>query len=88
MGNAFAKFNETVEISARLGVDPRKADQMVRETVQLRMAPKRSVCVFAKGRQGKRSQRSGCGICGEADDLLEKIKEDGLSLIAQWRRRI
>jgi large subunit ribosomal protein L1 len=76
VGNAFAKFNETVEISARLGVDPRKADQMVRGPVQLPHGTGKEVrvLVFAKGEKEKEARDAGAEYVG-ADDLIEKIKE-------------
>ena len=51
LDTAFGKFDHTIEIAARLGVDPRKADQMVRGTVQLPhgVGKKVTVLVFAKG---------------------------------------
>ena len=75
IGNAFAKFNETIEIAARLGVDPRKADQMVRGTVQLPHGTGKEVrvLVFAKGEKEKEARDAGAEYAG-GDDLIEKIK--------------
>ena len=55
----YAKFDETVELVLRLGVDPRKSDQMVRGTVLLPhgIGKEVKVLVFAKGRKGKGSPR-------------------------------
>jgi len=76
VGNAFAKFDETVETAARLGVDPRKADQMVRGTVQLPHGTGKDVrvLVFAKGEKEKEAQEAGADFIG-AEDLIEKIKK-------------
>ena len=73
--NAFAKFNETIEVATRLGVDPRKADQMVRGTVQLPHGTGKAVrvLVFAKGEKEKEATEAGAEYVG-GDDLLEKIK--------------
>jgi large subunit ribosomal protein L1 len=75
LDNAFAKFDETVEVAARLGVDPRKADQMVRGTVQLPHGTGKNVrvLVFAKGEKEKEAQEAGAEHIG-AEDLIEKIK--------------
>jgi len=73
--NAFAKFNETIEVATRLGVDPRKADQMVRGTVQLPHGTGKAVrvLVFAKGEKEKEATEAGAEYVG-GEDLLEKIK--------------
>lgn len=73
--NAFAKFNETIEVATRLGVDPRKADQMVRGTVQLPHGTGKEVrvLVFAKGEKEKEATEAGAEYVG-GEDLLEKIK--------------
>ncbi len=75
IGNAFAKFNETIEVATRLGVDPRKADQMVRGTVQLPHGTGKEVrvLVFAKGEKEKEATEAGAEYVG-GEDLLEKIK--------------
>jgi large subunit ribosomal protein L1 len=75
INNAFAKFDETVEIAARLGVDPRKADQMVRGTVQLPhgTGKKVRVLVFAKGEKEKEAREAGAEYVG-GEELIEKIK--------------
>jgi len=75
IGNAFAKFNETIEVTARLGVDPRKADQMVRGTVQLPHGTGKEVrvLVFAKGEKEKEAKEAGAEYVG-GEELLEKIK--------------
>ncbi len=73
--NATAKFNETVEIHIKLGVDPKKSDQNVRGTVNLPHGTGRVVRViaFAKGDAAKAAQAAGADVVGEAD-LIEKVK--------------
>lgn len=69
-----SKFDETVEISIRLGVDPRKADQMVRGAVSLPKGTGKTmrVAVFAKGEKAKQAEEAGADTVGD-DDLAEKI---------------
>jgi large subunit ribosomal protein L1 len=73
--NANAKFNETVEIHVRLGVDPKKSDQNVRGTVNLPHGTGRTVKViaFAKGDAAKQAEAAGADVVGEAD-LIERVK--------------
>ena len=73
--NAKAKFDETVELSLNLGVDPRHADQMVRGTVNLPHGTGKTlrVAVFAKGDKVEEARAAGADIVG-ADDLAEKIQ--------------
>ncbi len=68
------KFDETVEISFRLGVDPRQADQLVRGTVVLPHGLGKSVCVvvFARGESAASAEEAGADLVG-AEDLVEKI---------------
>ncbi len=68
------KFDETVEISFRLGVDPRQADQLVRGTVVLPHGLGKSVrvAVFAKGEPATAAEAAGADFVG-AEDLVEKI---------------
>lgn len=70
-----AKFDETVEVAYRLGVDPKKADQMVRGTITLPHGVGKSVRVaaFAVGDKAKEAQEAGADIVG-GDDLIEKIQ--------------
>jgi large subunit ribosomal protein L1 len=69
------KFDETIELSVRLGVDPRKADQMVRGAVSLPAGTGKSVrvVVFAKGEKASAAKEAGADEVG-ADDLAEKIQ--------------
>jgi large subunit ribosomal protein L1 len=71
---AKAKFDETVEVSVNLNVDPRKSDQNVRGTVQLPNGTGKTlrVAVFAKGDRAKEAEAAGADIVG-ADDLAEKV---------------
>jgi large subunit ribosomal protein L1 len=73
---ARAKFNETVEMAVRLGVDPRQADQNVRGTVSLPHGMGKAVRVlaFAKGEKEKEAQEAGADFVGN-DDLIKKISE-------------
>jgi large subunit ribosomal protein L1 len=73
---AYAKFDETVEVAVRLGVDPRKADQMVRGAVVLPNGLGKTVraLVFAKGEKAMEASEAGADFVG-ADDLVAKIKE-------------
>ncbi len=72
---AKAKFDETVEVAIRLGVDPRKADQMVRGTVALPSGTGRDVrvAVFAAGPAADEARAAGADIVG-ADDLADQIE--------------
>jgi large subunit ribosomal protein L1 len=73
---AHAKFDETVDLCVRLGVDPRKADQMVRGAVVLPNGLGKTVrvLVFAKGEKAQEAQAAGADHVG-ADDLVAKIQE-------------
>ncbi len=75
LASSFAKFDETVDVAVRLGVDPRHADQMVRGTVVLPngLGKEVKVLVFAKGEKEKEAQEAGADFFGN-DDLIEKIK--------------
>lgn len=70
-----AKFDESVEMTFRLGVDPKHADQMVRGTVALPHGTGKSVriAVFAQGEKAMEAKEAGADIIG-AEDLGEKIK--------------
>ena len=74
---AKAKFDETIEVSARLGVDPRHADQQVRGAVVLPhgTGKKVRVLVFAKGDKAKEAQEAGADYVGD-EDLVKKIQTE------------
>jgi large subunit ribosomal protein L1 len=74
--NAVAKFDETVELHIRLGVDPKKTDQSVRGVVVLPKGSgkKKIVAVIAKGEKAKDAQDAGADFAGDAD-LVEKISK-------------
>jgi large subunit ribosomal protein L1 len=71
-----AKFDETVELAFRLGVDPRKAEQMIRGTVTLPHGTGRSVRVaaFAQGDKAREAQEAGADIVGGEDLVNEVLK--------------
>src|SRR5919201_4658064 len=73
---ARAKFDETVEMAVRLGVDPRQADQNVRGTVTLPHGMGKTVRVlaFAKGDKEKEAQEAGADFVG-SDELIKRISE-------------
>lgn len=72
-----AKFDETIELAVRLGVDPRHADQQVRGAVVLPHGTGKivRVLVFAKGDKAKEAEAAGADFVG-ADDLVEKIQKE------------
>jgi large subunit ribosomal protein L1 len=74
--NARAKFDETIEISMNLGVDPRHADQMVRGVVGLPNGTGKSVRVgvFARGAKADEAREAGADVVG-ADDLAAAVQE-------------
>lgn len=76
---SYAKFDETVELAMRLGVDPRHADQMVRGSVALPngLGKTVKVLVFAKGQKEKEAEEAGADYVG-SDDLIEKIQKGWL----------
>ena len=72
---AKAKFDETIELAVRLGVDPRKADQIVRGTVSLPSGTGKTVrvAVFATGPAADEARQAGADAVG-ADDLVERVQ--------------
>ena len=72
---AAAKFDETVELAVRLGVDPRKADQIVRGTLSLPAGTGTTVRViaFAAGEQAAEARDAGADLVG-ADELVAKVR--------------
>ncbi len=73
--SSYAKFDESVDVAVRLGVDPRHADQMVRGSVVLPNGTGKTIkiLVFAKGEKEKEAQDAGADFVGN-EDLIEKIK--------------
>jgi large subunit ribosomal protein L1 len=72
---AYAKFDETVEMALRLGVDPKRSDQMVRGSAVLPHGTgvKVRILVFAKGEKEKEARDAGADIVG-GEDMVEKVK--------------
>src|SRR5205823_3877635 len=72
---AFAKFDETVELTMWLGVDPRKADQLVRGTVVLPhgLGKSKRVLVIAQGEKVREAEEAGADLVG-GEDMVERIK--------------
>ena len=77
IANPVAKFDETVELAVRLGVDPRQADQNVRGTVVLPNGTGKvaRVLVLAKGDKEREAREAGADFVG-GDDLIKKIQEE------------
>ncbi len=78
LSTAYAKFDESVDLAVKLGVDPRHADQMVRGTCVLPHGTGKSVrvLVFAKGEKEKEAEEAGADYVG-GEDLAKKIQEEG-----------
>lgn len=74
------KFDETIEISMNLGIDPRHADQMVRGVVSLPNGngKKMKIAVFAKDKNAEEAKQAGADVVG-ADDLAEDMQKGNLS---------
>ena len=74
--NATAKFNESVDIAVKLGIDPKKQDQMIRGTIGLPNGTGKEVrvLVFCKGEKEEEARSAGADIIG-FEDLVEKIKD-------------
>ena len=74
------KFDETIEISMNLGIDPRHADQMVRGVVSLPYGngKKMKIAVFAKDKKAEEAKQAGADVVG-ADDLAEDMQKGNLS---------
>ena len=75
----YAKFDESIDIAVRLGVDPRHADQMVRSSVMLPHGTGKTsrVLVFAKGEKEQEAKDAGADFAG-SDELVEKIQKGWL----------
>jgi len=76
LDSSYAKFDETVDVAVRLGVDPKRADQMVRGTVILPngLGKEVKVLVFAKGEKEKEALDAGADFAGH-EDLIQKVKD-------------
>ncbi|HCZ05799.1 MAG: large subunit ribosomal protein [Thermotogota bacterium] len=75
---ANAKFDETIELHIKTGIDPRKSDQQIRSSISLPHGTGKSVkvLVFAKGEKAKEAEEAGADYVG-AEDLVEKIEKEG-----------
>ena len=85
---AFAKFDETVELTMWLGVDPRKADQLVRGTIVLPHGlggAAKKVVVVAQGDKIREAEEAGADLAG-GDDLVERIKGGWLDQVIATRQ--
>ena len=73
---SYAKFDETVELHVRLGVDPRHADQIVRDLVNLPhgLGKTVKVLVFAQGEDAAKAREAGADYIADGDDLIKKIE--------------
>lgn len=73
--SAYAKFDETIDLALRLGVDPKRSDQLVRGTTVLPHGTGKSIriLVFAKGEKEQEARQAGADYVG-SDELMEKIK--------------
>ena len=80
--SATAKFDETIDVSVRLGVDPKRSDMIVRGVVNLPhgTGKKLKVCVFAEGAHADEARAAGADVVG-AEDLIAKIKAGGSGVI-------
>jgi large subunit ribosomal protein L1 len=74
--SSFAKFEETVDLAVRLGVNPRHADQMVRGAIVLPhgIGKSKRVLVFAKGEKATEAEAAGADLVG-SDDMVKKVQE-------------
>jgi large subunit ribosomal protein L1 len=79
LDSSYAKFDESIDIAVRLGVDPRHADQMVRSSVMLPNGTGKDVrvLVFAKGEKETEALEAGADFAG-SDEILAKIKDGWL----------
>jgi len=77
--NAKAKFDETIELSMNLGVDPRHSDQMVRGVCELPNGTGRSVrvAVFARGDKAEEARKAGADVVG-AEELAEEVQKGNI----------
>ncbi|GAB4516445.1 MAG: 50S ribosomal protein L1 [Anaerolineae bacterium] len=75
---ATAKFDETIEVHFRLGIDPRHSDQQVRSTVLMPngLGKKVRVLVFAEGEEARAAEAAGADIVGD-DEVIDRIQKEG-----------
>jgi len=75
---AYAKFDETVEVHMRLGIDPRQADQQLRGSILMPAGLGKTIriAVFAEGEDARLAQEAGADLVG-SDDLIERIQTEG-----------
>jgi large subunit ribosomal protein L1 len=75
--NSFTKFDSTVEVHIRLGVDPRHADQQVRDVVALPHGTGKSVrvLVFAQGEGARQAKEAGADFIADDDEMIQKIQD-------------
>ena len=78
--NAKAKFDETIEMHFRLGIDPRNADQQIRTTVMLPNGLGKTVrvLVFAEGEDAKAAEEAGADVIAD-NEIIAKIQNEGLA---------
>lgn len=71
------KFDETLELAVRLGIDPKQSDQQVRSSVSLPGGTGKEIkiCVIARGEKVKEAQNAGANTVGEPDDMIPKIEK-------------
>jgi len=77
---AYANFDETVEVHVRLGVDPRHADQIVRDVIVLPhgLGKTVKVLVFAQGEEAAKAREAGADYIADGNEMVEKIREGWL----------
>ena len=80
---ASAKFDESIEVHFRLGIDPRKADQNIRGSISLPNCTGKSVrvAVFAEGEQARQAEEAGADVVG-SDDLVAEVEKGNLDFDA------
>ena len=84
---AFAKFDETVDVAARLGVDPKKADQLVRGTVVLPHGTGKTVRVLVIAQGAKEAEAKDAGADFVGVEFIQKIQEGWLDVESKGMTR-